>query len=402
MKKPMKRIAEFVGTGPRAVRTLVVLCFAFALALMLPCKPVVASSTADAADTISQAALELVKACVDPKAPIDERALTALIDYAMSPKQTKQFSLPKAQGCAGAYLELDTRITFPRFMEYTHNPLIPAAATRPSSLRYSIWRNPKGGHVVMPTGWRQIPKSGAPVIAYGMQREADSPDLHTGVYHEYDLKRLLIFVNHKGHQALISVSKQLNTSNVGKKGFTLGEDSDWNYYYSDEPGTTKRGVGWAKSYIYDYFSVGVYVEPIPGQPMVRTAVFHWLRAGWSGMNFVRPNHILNGLQRFAHGLNAVLESPRLPASGQLASAYQSLLQLPTPDLLRRYATLQQSLRSSALKMGKIAKAEAIDYKSFAHLSKEQMAEELMVDYIRVVLGKRPVMPKEPSMASFAP
>lgn len=357
-----------------------------------------ASSPADAADTVNQAALQLVKACADGKGPIDERALSTLIDYAMSQKQTKQFSLPKAYGCAGAYLELDTRITFPRFLEYTHNPLIPAAVTRPSSLRYSVWMNPKGGSPVLPA-WRQIPKSGTPVVVYGTQREADSPDLHTGVYHEYDLKRLLIFVNHRGHQALISVSKQLNASNVGKKGFTLGEDSDWSYYYSNEPGTTKRGMGWAKSYIYDYFSVGIYVEPAPGQPMVRSAVFQWLRAGWSGMNFVRPNHILNGLRRFAQGFNGVLESPRLPASGQLASAYQSLLQLPTADLLNRYTALQQSLQSSTARMGKIGKAEALDYKSFVHLSKEQMAEELMVDYIRVALGKRSAMHKDPSMAA---
>lgn len=237
---------------------------------------------------------------------------------------------------------------------------------------------------------------------YGMQREADSPDLHTGVYHEYDLKRLLVFVNHKGHQALISVSKQANVSNVGKKGFTLGDDNDWNYYYSDEPGTTKKGMGWAKSYIYDYFSVGVYVEPSPGQPMVRSAVFQWLNAGWSGINFVKPNHILNGMRRFALGFNGVMESPRLPASSQLISAYQSLLQLSSSDLLQRYTVLQQALRASAIKMGKLNKADQIGPKSFAHLSKEQMAEELMVEYVRVALGKRLALSKEPSMAFLAP
>lgn len=390
MKSPILEISTELAKGRRIMQgRMVMLVVALALILALVNRPAAASTQAEAAsDTVQEAALQMVKACVDQRTPVDERALATLADYAISSKQTRQFALTKSQGCPGAFLELDTRVTFPRFMEYAYNPSVPAAATRPSSLRYSIWMNPKGGRSVLPGNWRPIPRSGAPLIIYGMQREADSPDIHTGVYHEYDLKRLLVFMNHKGHQVLISVSKQIKTSNVGKKGFTLGNDSDWSYYYSDEPGTTKRGMGWAKSYIYDYFSVGVYVEPAPGQPVVRSAVFQWLRAGWSGMNFVKSSHILNGLRRFAQGFNGVLESPRLPASAQLASAYQSLLQLSTTDLLFKYSLLQQSLRSSAIKMGKMANDEPADSKSFAHLSKEQMAEELMVDYIRAALGKR--------------
>lgn len=376
---------------------------AMVVGLILLHSPAMASAPVEASDAVSEAAIQLVQACMDPKTVVNQGAVTTLIDYVMGSKQAiRQVPLPKSQGCQGAFFEFDTKTSFSRFMEYSYNPFIPAAISRPSSLRYSIWVNPKGGHQVLPTTWRPVPVSGSPVIVYGMQREADSPDVHTGVYHEYDLKRLIIFVNHKGHQALISVSKQISTSNVGKKGFTLGEDSDWSYYYSDEPGTTKKGMGWAKSYIYDYFSVGVYVEPTPGQPMVRSAVFQWLRAGWSGMNFVRPNHILNGMRRFAQGFASVLESPRLPASGQIVSAYQSLLQLPGPELLQRYTTLQQTLRASAIRLGKGCKSEPIDQKSFVHLSREQMAEELMVDYIRVALGKRPMLAMNPSMVALAP
>ena len=386
------------GFGCRLVLVLL-----FFTALAFSCQGARASTDAEASDAVNEAALQLVKSCVDSKLPVNEKSVATLIDFVLGKKNTRQFSLPKNQGCTGAFLEFDTRVPFARFMEYSYSPLIPAAATRPSSLRYSIWVNPRGGYSsALPASWRAIPKAGAPVIIYGMQREADSPDLHTGVYHEYDLKRLLVFVNHKGHQALISVSKQLNVSNVGKKGFTLGDDSDWSYYYSNEPGTTKKGIGWAKSYIYDYFSVGVYVEPSPGQPMVRSAVFHWLKAGWSGINFVKPNHILNGLRRFAQGYNGVMESTRLPASSELSSAYQSLLQLPPSDLLQRYTGLQQALRASAVKMGKLDKSDQIDQKSFVHLPKEQMAEELMVDYVRVALGKRPFLSKEPSVALFIP
>ena len=91
-------------------------------------------------------------------------------------------------------------------------------------------------------------------------------DLTTGVYHEYDLKRTLILLNQKGRQVLISVSKQIDESSIGKKGVILGNDSDWTYFYSNEPGTMKTGLGWAKSYIYDYFSVVVYAKRTTRRP----------------------------------------------------------------------------------------------------------------------------------------
>ena len=187
----------------------------------------------------------------------------------------------------------------------------------------------------MPGSWSAIPPDGAPVVIRGLQHDSDTPHLTTGVYHEYDLKRTLILLNHKGRQVLISVSKQVDESNVGKKGVILGNDSDWTYFYSNEPGTMKTGLGWAKSYIYDYFSVVVYVEPDNSPAMVRTGVFQWLRAGWLGINFVKPGDILGGLKRFAEGSRTVLESPRLPAPGQLTSVYQSLSSMPAPRFGRR-------------------------------------------------------------------
>jgi len=104
------------------------------------------------------------------------------------------------------------------------------------------------------------------------------------VYHEYTLRRTLITVNYKGRQALVSVTKQINLSNVGKKGLILGNDASWDYYYTGEPGTTRMGLGWVKSYIYDFFSIGVYLETDTGSSVVRSGVFQWLRAGWSGLN----------------------------------------------------------------------------------------------------------------------
>ena len=81
-------------------------------------------------------------------------------------------------------------------------------------------------HLVEPPAWHaenagQLdhgPSRRCSVVLRGMQSDCDTPDLTTGVYHEYDLKRVLILVNHKGRQVLISVSKQMRNRPSERKG----------------------------------------------------------------------------------------------------------------------------------------------------------------------------------------
>jgi hypothetical protein len=226
-----------------------------------------------------------------------------------------------------------------------------------------------------------------------MERDSNSPDLNTGVYNEYDLKRTLVLLNYKGRQVLFSISKQIGKSDVGKKGYILGNDDDWNYYYTGESGTSLTGLGWAKSYIYDYFSVSVYVESAGGPAMVRTGVFQWLQAGWSGINFVNSGHILRGLKRFGRDCKMVLESPRLPAPNKILSVYQWLSNMPAEVLTKKYVALRQAQRFSAIKIGKIGKPEG-EEASFANMPKEQMVEELMLEYLKTALGKATMLKME--------
>ena len=362
-------------------------CIVLLPLLILLCHPAVALSATEDSSPISDAAMKLVQFCIEPKVGLDEHAVAALVDYVLSSKQTREDALPKSLECTGAYYEFDTKIAFPRFIEYSYNPLVPAVITRPSSVRYSMWTAPRGETQKLPSSWKPVSPAAAPVVIHSMQHESDTPDLNTGVYHEYDLKRTLILLNHKGRQALLSVSKQIGTSDVGKKGLILGNDPDWNYYYSGEPGSPRTGLGWVKSYIYDYFSVGVYVEASTAPTMVRSGVFQWLRAGWSGINFVKSSHILRGLERFARDCRTVLESPRLPAPNQMISAYQEFLNMPTGDLTKKYAALQQAQRSLAVQMDKISKSEGEKQVSFANTPKDQMVEELMLDFLKTALGK---------------
>jgi hypothetical protein len=83
----------------------------------------------------------------------------------------------------------------------------------------------------------------------------------------------------------------VDVSDVGKKGYVMGTDDDWDYFYSGKPGLTIPALGWVKSYMYGSSGINIYEEIDPQAGKVRCAVFKWLRAGWSGVNMVRRVYI---------------------------------------------------------------------------------------------------------------
>ncbi len=157
------------------------------LLLVLPALRASASSPPDSSSPVIAAAMKLVQFCDGSKEGFEEQAVSTLVEHVLSPKQDRQFALPKLMDSTGAYYEFDTRIAFSKFMEYSYSPLIPAVFTRPSSVRYSTWMVSHGGEQRLPETWKVIPAGGPPLIIHCMQRESDTPDLHTGVYHEYNL-----------------------------------------------------------------------------------------------------------------------------------------------------------------------------------------------------------------------
>lgn len=337
-------------------------------------------------DEISAAAMKMVGFVTDANAALDHKAAAVLVDYVVSKKRSPQAALPKNLDAHGGYYEFDTGIDFSTFMQYAYNGQIPAVLTSPSSLRYSQWISQKKKYEKLPDKWSPIPVGGKPLIIRGMQRDAITPDLNTGIYYEYDLNRALIQMNHKGRQVLITISKQVDTSQVGKKGLILGNDDDWNYYYSGETGSARTGLGWVKSYIYDYFSVAVYIQTGSSPAVLKTGIFQWLRAGWNGINFVKPDHIITGIQRYARNSKTVLESSELPTPAQIARAYSRLSSLPHRDLVEKYEQLQQARHEIAVKTGKINAAKP-DKNSFNSTPKDQIVEELMLEYLKVALGR---------------
>ena len=376
----------------------VLACLVLTLLLAAPPLTAVSFSSEEPGRRVHDAALRLVQFCNHPGAGLDERDVATLVDYVLGPKTNPAHVLPESAGCPGAYHEFDTRIPFSRFMAYSYNAMIPQAVTRPSSLRFSLWRDAGGASGQMPGSWKPLAASERPLIFHGFQRDSNTPDLTTGVYYEYDLKRTLILVHHKGRQVLFSISKQIDRSSVGEKGYILGNDSDWSYYYSGEPGSAKSGLGWVRSYIYDYFSVGVHVETGVSPVKLRTGVFQWIKAGWSGVNFVRPNHIIEGMKRFARNNRMILESPHLPAPNQMIAAYQWLRALPERDLRNKYEVLQRARRSSAIETGKLGKTKAGNPFSLDGVPNEQMLEELMLEYLKLAIGKPTPMERHFAMS----
>jgi len=335
---------------------------------------------------VSAAAMKMVDFASNKAGVPDYQAATTLVDYVLAKKGFSQTALPQNRDAHGGYYEFDTRIDFAGFMQYAYSGQIPAVLTSPSSLRYSRWSAQKKKYEQLPAKWSVIPAGGKPLVIRGVQRDAITPDLNTGIYYEYDLSRALIQMNYKGRQVLITISKQVDTSEVGKKGLILGKDEDWNYYYSDEIGSARTGLGWVKSYIYDYFSVGVYVETGSSPAVLKTGIFQWLRAGWNGINFVQPDHIITGIQRYARNSKTVLESSDLPTPAQIAHVYSRLSNMPHQDLVEKYDQLQQARLELAVQTGKIngAKARKNNYET---IPKGQIIEELMLEYLKVALGR---------------
>lgn len=153
-------------------------------------------------------------------------------------------------------------------------------------------------------------------------------------------------------------------------------------------------MGWVKSYIYSFSSVGIYVDLGASPAMVRSGVFQWIRAGWSGINFVQTEHVIKGMKRHVKNLKTILESPKLPAPDEIVSVYQRLSALPQKDLVKKYTALQKARQALAVQSGKIKTDEIRQQDSSSKTSKEQIIEELMLEYLKITLGKQSLLEKK--------
>ena len=342
---------------------------------------------------VSPALMHLLEqAGPDHQASFDAEKIIKLLNYIRSPKQQNAlYFVDQKIGAPSGYYEFDLRQNLEQILKYAFNPNVPGFLMTPSSMRFSRWEQMPADGQRVPLLWNMLDKLDEPVIVKGIQFVENTPDLVSGAYYGYQLDRTLILFKHNNRRALISISKQKGTSDVGKKGYVLGSDDNWDYFYSGKPGLTIPGLGWVRSHLYDSYGVNIYYEIDTQAPLLRCAVFKWLRAGWSRINAVKKNHIHNGIKRFAKSFKEIMEHPSLPSIIAFSDAFSKIKAMSDTELrakIKIYVSILEKRYGREYRPPRQWSPKIFEDKSpWYQMSTEAMQSALMVEYIKVVLGK---------------
>ena len=324
----------------------------------------------------------------------DPEQIRHLLEFVATPKNNGNlYHAGKLNGGPSAYHDFSIQKKLQDILHIAYDPDIPSVMTSPSSLRLSRWKEVEGKPQPLPRFWELISDFQSPLMVTGVEYTVNTPDVHSGTYYEYDLERTLILSKYQGKNVFISMSKQPQCSDVGKKGLVVGPDQDWEYLYSDQPGVGRSGLGWVRSYMYDSMGIIIYYETDPGKPLTRFAVFKWVRAGWKDINFVKRSHIHNGLLRFASDFTAILENPDLPEPSLLARSCANIRSLSDEQLrsiveehLEAIAQIsrQEKLLPEATIVQMLQNRQYIE-----GLTRDEMEHLVSLVYLKQLLGKGP-------------
>jgi hypothetical protein len=333
---------------------------------------------------------------VDPGKSVsfDPGLVADVMEFVESPKE--EHTLYFADGVLdmpSAYHEVDSRADLRKIANYAFNPDIPDIATMPSSVRLFHWMDEKGQRRPAPRVDQYLGNLDTPVVEKALQYVEITPDTHSGAYYGYNLHQTLIVFKYKQRRVLITISRQADVSTVGKKGYILGTDDDWDYFYSGQKGLTIPTLGWVSSYMYTSSAINIYDEMDPGSPLVRCAMFKWLRAGWSGINMVQRKHIYSGLKRFARPLKEIMEYPALPPVEVMASNFSRIRKF-SDDTLRSKMDifsdiLKRRYNGDNLNGKKWLAKLLADKGHWSGMSREEMESALVIEYMKAVIGKTP-------------
>jgi hypothetical protein len=308
------------------------------------------------------------------------------------PKSTLFYADSPAE-LTSAFHEFEIACSLDQMLRYAYNPDVPGYLLTPSSIRYSSWSEVDGRPQPLPRLWEVALAPGEFHLVRGVEQIEITPDLFTGAYYRYANDKLLILCHHEGRRVLISLSKQQQPSDIGKRGMVLGRDAEWDYFYSGQPGLDKPGLGWVKSHMYDSLALMVYYELDPETPLLRCATFKWLRAGWANINFVQKNHIYRGLERFGKDFKELLETPLLPEADEVSrvtAGFKDLSMNALRETARAHFTNLQA-RYGRDNDTLDARIEAVltDDGYLNHMNREELEAILVMAYLKCLLGKKP-------------
>jgi len=338
----------------------------------------------------------LIQAVSDTNAaPIDPSELEGLIRFTESnPEPGEGIAIQSLANATSALYRFDVRQSLRYILEIGYHPDIPGFIVSPSSVRIAYWKSVDGMEKPFPKLWPMLDGPlHRPVVVRGIEHEEITPDQFMGTYYAYDVQRLLILMRHHGRSILVSVGRQKDVSEVGKKGAVLGKDDDWTYLYSGENGMNARGLGWVDSYMYAAGTVMVYDETSSDpNPRVRCTVFKWLRAGWAGINMVQTHHILAGMDRFSNAFRQVVESSKLPPAEEMARVFREIRSMGEPQLQEAIWNYVARLKEQAMAAGSSASAFYGKYfgseeQAIKRMNAEQMRSLLVLETLKTWLGK---------------
>jgi hypothetical protein len=333
---------------------------------------------------------------VDPEKSVtfDPGLISKVMEFIEGPKDKDTlYFADDLLDMPSAYHEFDSQTNLHKISDYAFNPDIPCIATMPSSVRLFHWLDDKGQRREAPRVEQYLGNLASPVVEKAMQYVEITPDTNSGAYYGYNLYQTLIVFKYRQRKVLITVSTQTDVSSVGKKGYVLGADDDWDYFYSGKKGLSLPALGWVSSYMYGSSAINIYYEMDAGGSRVRCALFKWLRAGWSGINMVRRKHIYNGLKRFAKPFKQIMEHPALPPADSLAVDF-ARIQRFSDDTLRSkmdiYIDILKNRHNGDSRNGKkwVAKLLA-DKDHWSAMSRDEMEATLVIEYMKAVIGKTP-------------
>jgi hypothetical protein len=321
----------------------------------------------------------------------DPAKIKNLLDYIEKPKDTNALYVADQFGSPSAYHEFDLHRNFEHFLKYAFNPDVPGYLITPSSIRLSHWKQVQGSGDQLPVLWDVIDTLDEPIILKGLEFAENTPDIVSGAYYSYHLYRTLIVFKFKNRKVIISISKQKDRSDVGKKGYVLGSDDNWDYFYSGKPGLAVAGLGWVRSYMYESSGINIYYEMDPDAALLRCGTFKWLRAGWSQINAVKNHHIHDGMKRFAKSFKEIMEYPSLPHINAFSAAFSKIKGMPENELTERikiYLSILENryghdYRPPRAWSPKIFK----DQSPWFQMSTEAKQSVLMMEYMKHALGK---------------
>ena len=323
---------------------------------------------------------------------IPER-IAPLVDFIVAGKDAQGFPLPKQKGLTGVSYAFTTRVSLKKVLGYLYNPDIPTYLLMPSSVRISSWVGFVGGKESLENFDTLYDSLTVPVVVAGTEREMITPDATTGGYYAYDADRVLVLFRRGTDRVLLSVSRQRDVSEVGCKGGVVGDDSNWNYLFSGERGLTKTGLGWVKSYMYGARSVTVYVQPDDRAKPLRVAIYKWLRAGWAGMNMVKEQHILGGVERYVSTLREILESPQLPPRKELEQMVARVRGQSEAELRETVQPYFQALCSldDPIVRKRVFAGKLKNGAYAAGLKRDELERIVLLEYLKCRLGKESLL-----------